>query len=127
MNSYLIKLDFFGSIETVGCYFSRHKLSSMGIHKIYGTRHIGHDHVWSLVGLMDFFCFSETPQLGCACLYSTCCPESPSIFCGLYSIHIFPYTQYGNNLEREDFKVTINERFWCEHKTTHINGDYVRM
>ncbi|CAL0305108.1 unnamed protein product [Lupinus luteus] len=59
----------------------------MGIHKIYGTRHIGHDHVRSLVGLMDFFCFSETPQLGCACPYSTCYPESPSIFCGLYSTY----------------------------------------
>ncbi|CAL0330401.1 unnamed protein product [Lupinus luteus] len=55
----LMKLDFFGSIETDGCYFGRHKLSSMGIRKIYGTRHIGRDHVRSLVGLMDFFCFSE--------------------------------------------------------------------
>lgn len=26
---------------------------------MYGTRHIGRDQARSLVGLMDFFCFSE--------------------------------------------------------------------
>lgn len=55
----LLKLDFFGSIEPDGCYFGRHKLSRKEIEEIYGTRHIGRDQLWGLVGLMDFFCFSE--------------------------------------------------------------------
>ncbi|XP_041017364.1 5'-nucleotidase domain-containing protein DDB_G0275467 isoform X1 [Juglans microcarpa x Juglans regia] len=55
----LLKLDFFGSIEPDGCYFGRHKLSRKEIKEIYGTRHIGRDQARGLVGLMDFFCFSE--------------------------------------------------------------------
>ncbi|KAM7472872.1 hypothetical protein LguiA_011055 [Lonicera macranthoides] len=55
----LLKLDFFGSIEPDGCYFGRHKLSRKKIEEIYGTRHIGRDQARGLVGLMDFFCFSE--------------------------------------------------------------------
>lgn len=55
----LLKLDFFGSIEPDGCYFGRHKLSREKIEEIYGTRHIGRDQARGLVGLMDFFCFSE--------------------------------------------------------------------
>ncbi|KAJ4709460.1 5'-nucleotidase domain-containing protein [Melia azedarach] len=55
----LLKLDFFGSIEPDGCYFGRHKLSRKEIEEIYGTRHIGRDQARGLVGLMDFFCFSE--------------------------------------------------------------------
>ncbi|XP_038979073.1 5'-nucleotidase domain-containing protein DDB_G0275467 isoform X2 [Phoenix dactylifera] len=55
----LLKLDFFGSIETDGCFFGRHKLSLEKIKEMYGTRHIGRDQARGLVGLMDFFCFSE--------------------------------------------------------------------
>ncbi|GFP85481.1 5'-nucleotidase domain-containing protein ddb_g0275467 [Phtheirospermum japonicum] len=55
----LIKLDFFGSIEPEGCYFGRRKLSRSEIDDLYGTRHIGRDQARGLVGLMDFFCFSE--------------------------------------------------------------------
>lgn len=55
----LLKLDFFGSIEPDGCFFGRHKLSREKIKEIYGTRHIGRDQARGLVGLMDFFCFSE--------------------------------------------------------------------
>ncbi|ONK69699.1 uncharacterized protein A4U43_C05F25810 [Asparagus officinalis] len=55
----LLKLDFFGSIEPDGCYFGRHKLSKEKIQVMYGTRHIGRDQARGLVGLMDFFCFSE--------------------------------------------------------------------
>ncbi|KAG4942616.1 hypothetical protein JHK85_047262 [Glycine max] len=55
----LMKLDFFGSIEPDGCFFGRRRLSHTEIRDIYGTRHIGRDHARSLVGLMDFFCFSE--------------------------------------------------------------------
>ncbi|XP_072977223.1 uncharacterized protein [Typha angustifolia] len=55
----LLKLDFFGSIELDGCYFGRQKLSLDKIKEIYGTRHIGRDQARGLVGLMDFFCFSE--------------------------------------------------------------------
>ncbi|XP_029129922.1 5'-nucleotidase domain-containing protein DDB_G0275467 isoform X2 [Cajanus cajan] len=55
----LMKLDFFGSIEPDECFFGRRKLSLREISDIYGTRHIGRDHARSLVGLMDFFCFSE--------------------------------------------------------------------
>ncbi|KAL8502355.1 hypothetical protein ACS0TY_021482 [Phlomoides rotata] len=55
----LLKLDFFGSIEPGGCYFGRHKLSRLEINNLYGTRHIGRDQARGLVGLMDFFCFSE--------------------------------------------------------------------
>ncbi|KAL5699824.1 hypothetical protein ACHQM5_030667 [Ranunculus cassubicifolius] len=55
----LLKLDFFGSIEPDGCYFGRRKLSRKEIEEIYGTRHIGRDQARGLVGLMDFFCFSE--------------------------------------------------------------------
>lgn len=55
----LLKLDFFGSIEPDGCYFGRRKLSRKEIAEIYGTRHIGRDQARGLVGLMDFFCFSE--------------------------------------------------------------------
>ncbi|KAG5225867.1 5'-nucleotidase domain-containing protein [Salix suchowensis] len=58
-NGCLLKLDFFGSIEPDGCYFGRRKLSRKEIEQIYGTRHIGHDQARGLVGLMDFFCFSE--------------------------------------------------------------------
>ncbi|XP_061991134.1 uncharacterized protein LOC133709417 isoform X3 [Rosa rugosa] len=55
----LLKLDFFGSIEPDGCYYGRRKLSRKEIDEIYGTRRIGRDQAGSLVGLMDFFCFSE--------------------------------------------------------------------
>ncbi|KAM0021028.1 putative 5'-nucleotidase [Helianthus debilis subsp. tardiflorus] len=55
----LLKLDFFGSIEPDGCYFGRRKLSRKEIEELYGTRHIGRDQARELVGLMDFFCFSE--------------------------------------------------------------------
>ncbi|XP_027331912.1 5'-nucleotidase domain-containing protein DDB_G0275467 isoform X5 [Abrus precatorius] len=55
----LMKLDFFGSIEPDGCYFGRRRLSQREIRDMYGTRHIGRDQARSLVGLMDFFCFSE--------------------------------------------------------------------
>ncbi|VFQ95181.1 unnamed protein product [Cuscuta campestris] len=55
----LMKLDFFGSIEPGSCYFGRRKLSHEEINEIYGNRHIGRDHARELVGLMDFFCFSE--------------------------------------------------------------------
>ncbi|CAN1165447.1 5'-nucleotidase domain-containing protein DDB_G0275467 [Linum perenne] len=58
-NGCLLKLDFFGSIEPDGCYFGRRKLSRKEIEVIYGTRHIGRDQARGLVGLMDFFCFSE--------------------------------------------------------------------
>lgn len=60
----LLKLDFFGSIEPDGCYYGRRKLSRKEIEEIYGTRRIGRDQARGLVGLMDFFCFSE------ACLIS---------------------------------------------------------
>ncbi|RDX82002.1 5'-nucleotidase domain-containing protein, partial [Mucuna pruriens] len=55
----LMKLDFFGSIEPDGCFFGRHRLNQTEIRDIYGTRNIGRDQARSLVGLMDFFCFSE--------------------------------------------------------------------
>lgn len=55
----LLKLDFFGSIEPDGCFFGRRKLSREKITEIYGTRHLGRDQARELVGLMDFFCFSE--------------------------------------------------------------------
>ncbi|KAJ4958215.1 hypothetical protein NE237_025326 [Protea cynaroides] len=55
----LLKLDFFGSIEPDGCFFGRRKLSRKEINEVYGTRHIGRDQARALVGLMDFFCFSE--------------------------------------------------------------------
>ncbi|OWM89972.1 hypothetical protein CDL15_Pgr012609 [Punica granatum] len=55
----LLKLDFFGSIELDGCFYGRRKLSVEEINEIYGTRHIGRDQARVLVGLMDFFCFSE--------------------------------------------------------------------
>ncbi|KAL6191549.1 hypothetical protein ACLB2K_037939 [Fragaria x ananassa] len=55
----LLKLDFFGSIEPDGCYYGRRKLSRKEIDEMYGTRRIGRDQAASLVGLMDFFCFSE--------------------------------------------------------------------
>ncbi|XP_043815779.1 5'-nucleotidase domain-containing protein DDB_G0275467 isoform X3 [Manihot esculenta] len=58
-NGCLLKLDFFGSIEPDGCYYGRRKLSLNEIKHIYGTRHIGRDQARGLVGLMDFFCFSE--------------------------------------------------------------------
>nr|XP_011462310.1 PREDICTED: 5'-nucleotidase domain-containing protein DDB_G0275467 isoform X1 [Fragaria vesca subsp. vesca] len=55
----LLKLDFFGSIEPDGCYYGRRKLRRKEIDEMYGTRRIGRDQAASLVGLMDFFCFSE--------------------------------------------------------------------
>ncbi|WOK94047.1 hypothetical protein Cni_G02749 [Canna indica] len=55
----LLKLDFFGSIEPDGCFFGRQKLSLEKIKEMYGTRHIGRAQARVLVGLMDFFCFSE--------------------------------------------------------------------
>ncbi|KAJ4833118.1 hypothetical protein Tsubulata_006220 [Turnera subulata] len=58
-NGCLLKLDFFGSIESDGCYFGRRKLSRKEIDKIYGTRHIGREQARGLAGLMDLFCFSE--------------------------------------------------------------------
>lgn len=55
----LMKLDFFGSIEPDGCYFGRRKLSRKELENMYGTRHMGREQARVLVGLMDFFCFSE--------------------------------------------------------------------
>lgn len=39
------------------------QLSQSEIIEAYGTRHIGRDQARSLVGLMDFFCFSEVCSL----------------------------------------------------------------
>lgn len=39
------------------------QLSRKEIEEIYGTRHIGRDQARRLVGLMDFFCFSEVSYL----------------------------------------------------------------
>ena len=39
------------------------QLSEKEIEEIYGTRHIGRDQARELVGLMDFFCFSEVGLL----------------------------------------------------------------
>ncbi|XVE98657.1 hypothetical protein REPUB_Repub03eG0125900 [Reevesia pubescens] len=58
-NGCLLKLDFFGSIEPDGCFYGRRQLSEKEIEEIYGRRHIGRDQARGLVGLMDFFCFSE--------------------------------------------------------------------
>ncbi|XVE71723.1 hypothetical protein DITRI_Ditri10aG0174500 [Diplodiscus trichospermus] len=58
-NGYLLKLDFFGSIEPDGCFYGRRQLTEKQIEEVYGTRHIGRDQARKLVGLMDFFCFSE--------------------------------------------------------------------
>lgn len=41
------------------------QLSRSEINKLYGSRHIGRDQARGLVGLMDFFCFSEV----CSLLY----------------------------------------------------------
>ncbi|XP_047323633.1 5'-nucleotidase domain-containing protein DDB_G0275467 [Impatiens glandulifera] len=59
LTGYLLKLDFFGSVEPDGCYFGRRKLTNKEIRETYGTRRVGRDYAHRLVSLMDFFCFSE--------------------------------------------------------------------
>ncbi|XLR21531.1 hypothetical protein S83_049431 [Arachis hypogaea] len=54
-----MKLNFFGSIEPDGCYFGRCRQSRREFRDVYETRHIGCDQARSLVGLTDFFYFSE--------------------------------------------------------------------
>nr|CAD1825596.1 unnamed protein product [Ananas comosus var. bracteatus] len=57
LNGCLLKLDFFGSIELDGCFFGRKK-RGQNSRNIWHS-HIGRDQALRLVGLMDFFCFSE--------------------------------------------------------------------
>ncbi|KAG4215116.1 hypothetical protein ERO13_A01G157300v2 [Gossypium hirsutum] len=49
-----LQIDPFGSASV-----RNWKLSEEEIVEIYGTRHIGRDQACRLMGLMDFFCFSE--------------------------------------------------------------------
>ncbi|TYJ49963.1 hypothetical protein E1A91_A01G171200v1 [Gossypium mustelinum] len=49
-----LQIDPFGSASVRNWKFSEEEIV-----EIYGTRHIGRDQACRLVGLMDFFCFSE--------------------------------------------------------------------
>ncbi|XP_052117454.1 uncharacterized protein LOC107487275 [Arachis duranensis] len=66
--SLLLKLRYpeicmeFKSIEPDGCYFGRCRQSRREFRDVYETRHIGCDQARSLVGLTDFFYFSEVTK-----------------------------------------------------------------
>jgi hypothetical protein len=47
------------------------QLSRKEIEEIYGTRRIGRDQARGLVGLMDFFCFSEVSFIILHCFSTT--------------------------------------------------------
>jgi hypothetical protein len=49
------------------------QLSRKEIEEIYGTRRIGRDQARGLVGLMDFFCFSEVSFVILHSLLRTMC------------------------------------------------------
>lgn len=54
-------------------YARKMQLSREEINLMYGTRHIGRDQARGLVGLMDFFCFSEVSfSIGLLFLEPTC-------------------------------------------------------
>eukprot|EP00850_Spirogloea_muscicola_P021307 SM000244S08542 [mRNA] locus=s244:48260:52937:+ [translate_table: standard] len=61
---YLLKLDFFHSIEPGACYFGRRRVDLEELQKVYGGNRISVEHMSNLVPLMDLFCLSE------ACLIS---------------------------------------------------------
>ncbi|KAH7373349.1 hypothetical protein KP509_17G051200 [Ceratopteris richardii] len=56
---YLLKLDFFHSVEPGGCYFGRRKVEQEEIEAVYGGKRISAEHMPNLVALMDLFCLSE--------------------------------------------------------------------
>ncbi|KAI5078623.1 hypothetical protein GOP47_0006294 [Adiantum capillus-veneris] len=56
---YLLKLDFFHSMELDCCYFGRRKVEEPEIEAVYGGKRIGAEHMPNLVALMDLFCLSE--------------------------------------------------------------------
>ena len=62
---YFFYIDFFLPNNFTANYQKKKnlQLSRREIRDIYGTRHIGRDQARSLVGLMDFFCFSEVSSL----------------------------------------------------------------
>lgn len=56
---YLLKLDFFHSVEPEGCFFGRRRVSEIEIEAAYGGKRISLEHMPNLVALMDLFCLSE--------------------------------------------------------------------
>ncbi|MCO5558569.1 hypothetical protein L7F22_012154 [Adiantum nelumboides] len=56
---YLLKLDFFHSMEVDCCYFGRRKVEEPEIEAVYGGKRMGAEHMPNLVALMDLFCLSE--------------------------------------------------------------------
>lgn len=76
------------------------QLSPSEIKEIYGTRHIGRDQARGLVGLMDFFCFSEVCQL--------LPPPSSSMLCHSWT------EQVGNILVKKTRVMNASCRFASE-------------
>lgn len=56
---YLLKLDFFHSVEPEGCFFGRRRVNEAEIESAYGGKRISTEHMPNLVAIMDLFCLSE--------------------------------------------------------------------
>ncbi|CAM6012545.1 unnamed protein product [Sphagnum balticum] len=56
---YLLKLDFFHSVQPTSCYFGRRKLSVDELELAYPRRKVSPEHMCNLVALFDLFCLSE--------------------------------------------------------------------
>eukprot|EP00250_Pteridium_aquilinum_P001422 c11618_g1_i2 orf=584-2458(-) len=56
---YLLKLDFFHSVEPEGCFFGRRRVDEAEIEAAYGSKRISAEHMPNLIALMDLFCLSE--------------------------------------------------------------------
>lgn len=56
---YLLKLDFFHSVQPTSCYFGRRKLSVDELELAYPGRKVSPEHMCNLVALFDLFCLSE--------------------------------------------------------------------
>ncbi|KAG0553613.1 hypothetical protein M758_12G025500 [Ceratodon purpureus] len=56
---YLLKLDFFHSVQPGGCFFGRRRLDDDELEVCYPGKHVSSEHMRYLSPLMDLFCLSE--------------------------------------------------------------------
>ncbi|KAG0584709.1 hypothetical protein KC19_3G229300 [Ceratodon purpureus] len=56
---YLLKMDFFHSVQPGACFYGRRRLDEDELEAYYPGKHVSSEHMRNLVPLMDLFCLSE--------------------------------------------------------------------
>eukprot|EP00897_Mesotaenium_endlicherianum_P001267 jgi/Mesen1/1168/ME000124S00205 len=57
---YLLKLDFFHTVEPGACYFGRRQVGQEELDAVYGGTHISVEHMPNMAPILDLFALSET-------------------------------------------------------------------